>query len=105
MHEAQSVLCSDLNSALLRDAKRTLAALLDEDFRKKYPQLQQRAKEFGKALGALELDAQCRVDVDPDNPNKFCVRSEARDLWMKADDEGTTTEWVSALRAGFLLVS
>ena len=57
MHEAQSVLCSDLNSALLRDAKRTLAALLDEDFRKKYPQLQQRAKEFGKALGALEKTA------------------------------------------------
>ena len=49
----------------------------------------------GKELGSLAVDTFDRVDMDPDNRNLFCLRSKTRDLWLKADDEGTTGAWVS----------
>ena len=54
----------------------------------------------GKELGNLAVGPQCAVEIDEENRNKFCVRSERRDLHCKADDESQAVEWcVSQLPA------
>ena len=51
----------------------------------------------GKELGNLAVGPQCAVEIDEENRNKFCVRSERRDLWCKADDESQAVEWCVCL--------
>ena len=55
-------------------------------------------KKGAKVLGELVLDESCTVEVDLDNPRKFCVRSPQRDLWLRADDD-SAPQWMASIRS------